>query len=239
MMVKEAFGLKPYQLPGVSITNGPTYDVRAPIPAGTTKEQIRIMLQNLLIERFKLAYHFDKREMPGYELVVSKNGPKLKISPPESAPTAAGGPTASTSPSPGKWTMGPDGVPVLPLPLPRGATSMATAPNGLKRFGASAGTMDKLVEYLSTELGRRITDATGLTGQFDFTLTFTAEVDSRSGPSMSVGLDGGSSPAPPPESDAPTLFDAIQKQLGLKLEPKKAVVDILVIDHVEKNPTAN
>ena len=225
IMVRAAFGLKNYQLPGVSMWSGPSYDVRAPIPAGATKEQVRIMLQNLLIERFKLTYHFEKREMPVYALVVSKNGPKLNISRPEPPPPSDGGPTASTSHAPTTWTMGPYGVPLLP-PIPRGATSAGTMANGVKSFSASAATMDRIVEYLSTELGRPVTDATGLTGQFDFTLTFMGEGGSGSGPSAV-------------ESDAPTLFTAIQEQLGLKLEQKKGLVYAIFIDHVEKNPTAN
>jgi len=217
IMVRTAFGLKSYQLPGVSMTSGPSYDVRAPIPQGTTQAQLRIMLQNLLIERFKLAYHFEKREMPVYALVVGKNGPKLKISVPESPPPAGGDPAAPVFPP--KRTMGPYGVSVPRLP--RGATSSGLTASGVKSFSASAATMDTLVEYLSRELGSPVTDATGLTGEYDYTLVFLSEA------AQSV------------DSDAPTLVTAIQEQLGLKLERDKGLVDVIFIDHVEKNPTAN
>lgn len=217
MMVRTAFGLRPYQLPGVSMTDGLTYDVRAPIPAGATQAQLRVMLQNLLIARFGLKYHLEKREMPVYTLVVGKDGPKLKVSPPESASPAGGEPAAPAFPP--KRTMGPYGVSVPSLS--RGQKSSSTGRNGVKSFSAGAGTMDQLAEDLSNELGRPVTDATGLTGEYDYTLTFLRESATES------------------DSDAPTLLTAVQEQLGLKLEKGRGSVDVIFIDHVEKSPTAN
>ena len=106
-------------------------------------------------------------------------------------------------------------------------------------MSASDSTVEQIVGILSNQLGRPVTDATGLKGKYDFTLTFTGDVPGGRGPSMSVSMDGGPAPAPPPESDAPTIFAAVQQQLGLKLEAKKGDVDIFVIEHVEKNPTEN
>jgi uncharacterized protein (TIGR03435 family) len=80
-------------------------------------------------------------------------------------------------------------------------------------------------------------DKTGLTGNYDFTLQWTP--DESQGP-MFKGADGappGGNPAPP-ESSGPSLFTAIQEQLGLKLESQKGPVEIIVIDHVEK-PSQN
>ncbi len=76
---------------------------------------------------------------------------------------------------------------------------------------------------LSAEVGRPITDATGLKGKYDFTLNYITETD---GP-------------PPPEATGPNIFRAVQEQLGLKLEPKKGTAEVLVIDHIEKTPTDN
>jgi uncharacterized protein (TIGR03435 family) len=82
-----------------------------------------------------------------------------------------------------------------------------------------------------------VTDATGLKGKFDYTLTFTRE--NLAGP-MGMMVGGGDAGAPPPpSSDAPTIFAAVQDQLGLKLEQKKGSVDMFVVDHVEKAPIEN
>ncbi|MGO9255964.1 MAG: TIGR03435 family protein [Bryobacteraceae bacterium] len=80
------------------------FDITAKIPPGTTKEQFRLMQQNLLAERFKLTVHHEKKESQVYELTVGKNGPKLKES--------AGPETPLTRPP--KWTIGSDGLPVVP-----------------------------------------------------------------------------------------------------------------------------
>jgi uncharacterized protein (TIGR03435 family) len=90
-----------------------------------------------------------------------------------------------------------------------------------------------LVHTLSGRLSRTILDETGLTGKYDFTLQWSP--DERAGP-MSAAIQGGGSrsdDAPPPDSSAPSIFTAIQEQLGLKLEPRKVPVEILVIDHVQ------
>ena len=220
IMVRQAFGLKPYQLPSVGMSDGPKYDVTAKIPAGATREQVLAMMQNLLIERFKLTYHYEKKEMQVYELVVGKGGPKLKESPPEPPPAADGAPAAAPPPpSSGRTTMGPDGFPVLPSR--RGGMSIVMMSNGGRRIAASDSTMEQIVGLLSNQLGLPVIDATGLTGKHDFTLTFTDTSSSPGGPSMSVSVDGGSAAAPPAESDAPTIFAAVQEQLGLRLAPKE------------------
>jgi uncharacterized protein (TIGR03435 family) len=83
-----------------------------------------------------------------------------------------------------------------------------------------------LAGTLSNELMKPVTDATGLKSKYDFTLSFHAQELLTPEPSAQ-------------ESDLPTIFAAVQQQLGLKLEAKKGSVDFLVIDHVEKTPTEN
>lgn len=235
-LVLQAFGLKPYQL-----TSGhpgdPGFDVAAKIPAGSTKEQVATMIQNLLIERFKLAYHYQKKEMQVYDLVVAKGGLKMKESAPEPPPPAAvdGGP-AAPPPAPPKVTMGPDGVPVF-AGAPRGMTAMMMMGNGLRRMMSSDATTERIASILSGQLGRPVTDATGLKGKYDFNLTFAADAPGG-GASVSASSQDGPAPAAP-ETDAAPIFAAIQEQLGLKLEQKKGAIDVFVIDHVEKTPTEN
>ena len=77
-LVLSAYHLKPYQLTLPTWTGLTYYDIAARIPAGSTAEQFRFMQQNLLAERFKMTVHFEKKEVPVYELKVGKDGPKCK-----------------------------------------------------------------------------------------------------------------------------------------------------------------
>ena len=93
-----------------------------------------------------------------------------------------------------------------------------------------------LVNQLAREVGRQVVDKTGLQGNYDFTLRFTSE--QRLGPPGGPGGPGASGDAPPPDSSGPSVFTALQEQLGLKLEPQKGPVELLIIDSIEK-PSAN
>jgi uncharacterized protein (TIGR03435 family) len=181
-LIMSAYGLDSYQYSGPVWTNSMQFTVTAKIPEGATKDEFRRMQQNLLVERFRLKFHYEKKEMARYELAIAKNGPKLKESPETSAPTM----------------------------------SMA-AENGGYTIHARQGSMEYFVSLLSAQLRRPITDATELKGKYDMTLHWI----------------------PDASSDGPTIFEALQQQLGLKLEQRKTTVDVLVVDHVEKVPTEN
>ncbi|MEO8593455.1 MAG: TIGR03435 family protein [Candidatus Solibacter sp.] len=243
VLISQAFGLRAYQYPAVASGDGPRYNVSAKIPAGATKEQVQTMFKNLLIERFKLAYHFEKREMPVYDLVVGKNGSKLKPSPeqpappPDGAPRGPAGGAGGAPPGLARPTIGPDGFPVIPAG--RNSSSMFMMPNGGTRLTTSDSSMEQLVNMLTNQIGRPVVDATGLKGKYDYTLTFTRENLNANGPMAMVGAGGTGEAPPPPPSDAPSIFSAVQDQLGLKLEQKKGAIDFFVMDHVEKNPIEN
>jgi uncharacterized protein (TIGR03435 family) len=98
------------------------------------------------------------------------------------------------------------------------------------------GGLDMFATVLSRVVGRIVLDKTGLTGKYDFKLRWTP--DESQGPILPGGPPNGPNGAPPPESSGPSLFTAIQEQLGLKLQSEKAPVDVLVIEHVEK-PSEN
>ncbi|MEO8368986.1 MAG: TIGR03435 family protein [Candidatus Solibacter sp.] len=243
VLIREAYNLKNYQLPNFNVSDGNRYDIAAKIPAGSSKEQVRTMLQNLLAERFKLTYHLEKKEMQVYDLVLGKNGVKMKVSPPEEPPptAAAGGPASPPPPLDGPRQsppMGPDGFPVMAAR--RNSSSISMMGNGGTRVSTNDATMQAITMFLSNQLGRPVTDNTGLTGKYDYVLTFSREgMEGMGGPSITLtGVVGGVAGAPPP-SDAPTIFAAVQEQLGLKLEQKKGSVDIFIVDHVEKNPVEN
>jgi len=174
------------------------------------------MLQSLLADRFKLTIHRETKDLPMYTLVIAKNGPKLKESKPDDAAPAA----PATRGGPG----GRGG---------RGGRGMSIMGRGGPLVGQSV-PIKFLVDLLSAILGRPISDKTGLTGTYDFTLQWTPD-ENQSSPG---GAPNGPPPPAPADTTGPSLFTAIQEQLGLKLESGKGPVEIIVIDHVER-PSGN
>jgi uncharacterized protein (TIGR03435 family) len=182
-------------------TNGDRWDIDARIAAeematlGELNYHQRMqMFQEILTERFGLKLHHETREVPVYALVVAKGGPKMTVS--------------KLGPNDTNGIQGDPGI----LNSARG-----------KETGRGT-MMEFLAEDLSDALGRKVVDKTGLTGRYDFTLTWT--------PDDSAAATGGS--AASGATQGPSLFTAVQEQLGLKLEPVKAPVDVVVIDHLEK-----
>ncbi len=232
MLVSQAYDLRSYQLSGPDLLNSERFIVVAKVPAGATKEEFRVMQQNLLKERFGLTFHREKKEMQMYELTVGKNGPKMK----ESVDEAQSTPPAPFAPGPLKLDK--EGFPMLP-PGGRGMAMM----NGRARMQASKETMEQLAGMLGGQLGKPVTDATGLKGKYDFELYWVSSgmmmgPMGRGGPPP-PSPEGGATPAAPELESGPTIVQAVQEQLGLKLEQKKGLVDILVVDHINKVPTEN
>ena len=141
----------------------------------------RSMMRQLLEDRFALRYHIEKRELPVYELVIAKHGPKMKTSAPDEQGTSMM--------SPGK-------------------------------LSAYHNQTSDLSITLSGIVGRNVIDKTGLTDNYDIALTWAWNDDPSSG------------------ETGPSVFTALEEQLGLKLEPAKAPIDVVVIDHLER-PTEN
>jgi uncharacterized protein (TIGR03435 family) len=157
----------------------------------------QLMVQALLADRFKLQAHLEVRQLPIYDLVVAKKGPKLRVSIP-----------------------GADADPGGTIKRERG------------RITGQNVVLYRLVTALTHTLGRTVIDKTALPGKYDFTLNWMPEESASSLP--------GSPNEAAQESSAsgPSIFTALQEQLGLKLVPSKGPVDCLVIDHVER-PSAN
>jgi uncharacterized protein (TIGR03435 family) len=238
-LVTMAYGIAHYLLSGLSPGDSERFEIAAKLPAGATKDQVELMWQNLLAERFKLAVHRENKEISGYELVVAKGGLKVKESaPPPPAPAATddAAPPAPPRPAgPPKFQLDKDGFP--DLPAGRGASMIMM--NGKARWRASDETMEQLAAMLGVQLDQPVKDATGLQGKYDFTLSWANE-SFGGGRGALAGPDGGAPAAGLAEPDnGPTLLQAIQSQLGVKLEQKKTPVEILVVDHVEKVPTEN
>jgi uncharacterized protein (TIGR03435 family) len=220
--VMRAYQLKSYQFTPPDWMRDSWFEIDAKIPAGATQEQMYLMEQNLLAERFKLVVHFDKKEMQVYEMTVGKDGQKFKewIDLPPLTPGAAASDRASAR--------GPIKAADL-RPAPDNPIEWQTVNGSHSRRGKQS--MGELGQYLSVKLERPVIDATGLAGDYDILLDYV--VEPAQPPCPPVCTD------PPPLAAGPTLLKAVESQLGLKLESKKGMIDVLVIDHIEKFPTEN
>jgi uncharacterized protein (TIGR03435 family) len=235
-LLMRAYDLKGYQLSGPAWMESERYRIAARIPQGANRELVALMLQTLLAERFHLVAHRETRQLPIYTMTVGRNGPKLK----QSRPAVPVSEPAFVSP---KFTIGPDGFPELAAgaDVPRSYEIAVGGSDGLVyKLWARRETMQQLADRLSSHLNRAVIDMTQLTAQYDFALAYSSE------------SAGGGIPRtdPPPDeidvqpsaimSDAvPSIFTAIQSQLGLRLQESKAPLAVLVVDAVEKIPTSN
>jgi uncharacterized protein (TIGR03435 family) len=180
---------------------------------GSGPDPIQLAMRALLADRFKLKTHRETREMDIYALVMLKPGipgPALK---PSTTDCKAMADAARRGAAP------PPGPPPATGPVP---CSILGSP-GMIRFSGLP--LSQVVSLLGGLSGRMVVDRTGLAGNWEFTLTFAAEQRGQPPPGVEP---------PAPDPDAPSLFTAIQEQLGLKLESTKGPVDVLVIDSVEQ-----
>ena len=195
-LISQAYDVPEYRLSSANRLPADRFHIVATVAAGATKKQFRLMLQNLLAERFKLAVHRESREMQLFRLTVAAGGPKLKVHV-EAAPAA------------------------VPAPVTDRGRVRNRAPGVY--YKVQGKTMADFAQLVEGQLGKPVTDATGLDGKYDFDIWWTTdELESDK----------------PGTADAPTLRSAIQS-LGLKLESRKGSVDVVVVDHVEKLPTEN
>ena len=222
MLLREALGVSNDRLLGEpGWVSSARYDIEAKVDAAdaprldkVTMQQRWAMMLPLLEERFGLKFHHETKNEEVYALVLAKGGSKLKQAVP--GDTYANG------------LKGPDGA--------GGGAGMMLMHRG--ELTAQAVPIANLVRQLSLQLGSTIVDKTGLTGNYDFTLQWAP--DEGTGPTM-MRPEGGppsSADAPPPDATGPSLFTALQEQLGLKLEARKEPVDVIVIDHIEQ-PSPN
>jgi uncharacterized protein (TIGR03435 family) len=210
-----AYDILPYQAicPGWFSTE--RYDITATLPPGATKEQFRRMLQGLLADRFHLALHHETKEIQGFMLVKGKATPKLKAS-------TEIGPSVQPTEAPKTDARGFPQLSAPGLVILEGLQGNAV----VSFLTARAQPLSALVGLLSKEFRLPVTDGTGLTGNFDFTLEFAPQAPGA------VSSDSST-------ESAPNLTSAVQQHLGLKLESVKIPVDVLIIDRADKVPTEN
>jgi uncharacterized protein (TIGR03435 family) len=237
-LLRWAYGLSSYQFEGPASLDSDKYDIEATIPPGARNEQVKLMLQNLLVERFGLVVHRETREMPIYELVVAKGGLKMKTpekppagAEPEAAPAEGGGGPPAPRLTPNK-----DGLPEFPPGVPGMFVTHVSGTQYQWLTARMKGIAD-LLNMLQIMIGRPVVDKTGLTGVYDFNLRYAISSASRAGSAASAEPPSG---ALDESSDFGLgLFGAFESQLGLKLEPKRGPVEVLVVDRANRMPTEN
>jgi uncharacterized protein (TIGR03435 family) len=207
---------------------GDRYDIEARTPQPATKDQMRLMMQSLLAERFKLAVHWETRQAPVFALVQAmpgKPGPQMEPHAASDDCSATAFPEESSKGAAGAQP-GTQSLSTLPIPCGEIAHLPPSAP-GAHRFGGRSVTLSMLATSMPAQTGlvtvpRPVIDKTGLEGGYDFWMEWTPEDTSE----MDNHETGG------------TFREALKNQLGLKLAPANGPVEVLVIDHVEQ-PTAN
>jgi uncharacterized protein (TIGR03435 family) len=251
-LVANAYDVKVYQVSGPDFLNAQRFDIVAKMPEGSTKADAPKMLRALLEERFKLEAQKKTEEHPVYALVVGKGGPKLKES--AEKPVAID-PEAPLKPGEMKID-GPQGLMIVKQNGDGSSTAnMGEQGRYVQRFDVqarslhlegSAISMQGLVEMLTqlmmigggnSSTGRQVLNMTELKGYYDVTLDISlAELMRGSGaPGGAAGAAGGEASDP---GGGMGVFESVQK-MGLKLEPRKAPVEQVVVSHMEKSPTEN
>lgn len=258
-LIAIAYKVKTYQISGPDwLAQGPSqarFNIAATMPEGASKDDTPAMLQALLQERFKLVAHLATQDQPVIALLVGKGGPKMKDA---SGPAQPIDLTAELKPNQTKMDLG-DG----PVIITRNTDGSITQDMGAKgtfvqrmdmqakvvRIEADHLTMDGFADLLTRIMGiggqaPQVVNMTGLTGSYQVSMELNlgdlmAAARAQSGGGPNAG--GGASPIPEasdPSGTGSTVSAAVQKD-GLKLERRKAPVQQLVVDHVEKTPTDN
>jgi uncharacterized protein (TIGR03435 family) len=200
------------------ITGGPSwvrsasYDIKARAEGNpSVPMMLGPMMQKLLEDRFQLKIHRQTSEGPVYFLTVARGGPKLH---------------AFTEGSCIPWSLPPPA-------LEPGAKICGSTISGISSSVEALGaTLEEFSKTLRVLVDRPVIDKTGITGRFDIRVRFSREGTALEG----IRLNGPSRAADP--TGPPSIFGALQEELGLKLESGRGPVDTLVIDHIEK-PSEN
>ena len=223
MLLPQAFGVEEDRILGEpDWVKSSRFDIEAKVePENAPKlkdlkaDQRNAMMLQLLVDRFNLKYHHEQREMPMYTMAVAKSGLKMKPTKPDQDAPEPEAPPRGDGPQP-----------------KMGRHMLMMNPGHLESTGTST---EQLAHLLSRQLGRTVVDKTGLTGEYDFTLDYTP--DNMPVPAHG-DTEGGPKPQMPVDTGGPSIFTAVEEQLGLKLEATKGMVDVIVIDHID-TPTEN
>ncbi len=186
--IKWAYGVQDSQIAGPRWLESDHFDITARTDSATEKEQMKLMMQKMLTDRFQLSFHREQREMKVYELEVAKGGHKLQVSAENSVPD-------------------------------RQNSAIGTI--------ARAITMQEFADFIAGPLNTPVLDATGLKGRYDFNLDFSSYIPTDEHAMKPDYMDGNS-----------IIANALQGELGLKLDMRKTAVEVMVIERVER-PSEN
>lgn len=211
--IRGAYRVRDFQIVGPDWMTKARFEINAKLPPGASTDQIPEMLQALLEERFKLEIRREQKETNVYALLVGNGGPKLK-------------PAEAKSDSNSPKALGPDGK-------PRELMTYRFSPGGVFVRAQSA-TLKSIVGLMSRFTARPVIDLTGIQGQYEFDLSFSPDGNVDLPGVMAVGPDG----KPMQPEPLPSVFDSVKKY-GLRLEARKAPIEMLVVTHLEKTPTEN
>src|SRR5579872_3889857 len=219
MLIEIAYRLQPFQITGASgWMESVHYDIDAKPDSPTQQSDWRVMLQGLLADRFQLVFHRETKELPIYALVLAHKDGKL-------------GPGMTESKEGSCTVFDPSKPPPPRNDGPQACGSQFMSPRSVT---AIAVPVANITPMLSRMLGRQVVDKTGLTAKYDMKMEFTPDESQ-----LAMMAPPGAPPPPPPDSSsAPSIFTALQEQLGLKLETQKGPVEVIVVDRAEK-PSQN
>jgi uncharacterized protein (TIGR03435 family) len=183
-LIRWAYRLKDYQFEGPSWLDDDSvsFDIEAKASPATTKAQMRDLLQSLLQSRFRLAFHWQARPMPVYELGVARGGPKLS------------------------------------QPKPGAKPGIQNMSSFFVTITAENTTMPSLADSLAYRLRRPVVDKTGIQNAFSLNLEYSDK---------------------PEDVSRPSVFTALEQQLGLRLTAAKGSVEVFMVDHIDKRPSEN
>lgn len=213
-------GVQPFQISGgPAWIDSARYDVSAKADGAAKMPELMQMLRSLLAERFQLAVHKETEQLPVFALVLARKDGKLGTNLVESKEGGCTPPDPTKTPSPPDPAKGPS--------LACGQIFM-----GMQQMRGVSISIQRLPPVLCRFLERTVIDQTGLKGTYDVALEWTPD------DSQLAGFLPPGAPKPTVTDSGPSIFAALQEQLGLKLESAKGPVEILVIDHAER-PSEN
>jgi uncharacterized protein (TIGR03435 family) len=225
-LIRTAYGVDADKvLGGPSWLEWDHFDVIAKAPPGALPETVKLMLRSLLADRFKLVLHSDTHPLPAFALTVGKGGnPKLR----EADGSGDSGckytllPTAAQASAAAQAAAAQGGGPRITLPTYNYACSRMTMP----AYAEAMRTMLAAQTYFGTGI---VVDQTGLKGAWDFTFKYTPNLPTGLPANLNIAING----------ELITIFDAVDKQLGLKLDPITFPTPVLIVDSVNEKPSEN
>ena len=232
ILVRQALQKSDYQIVGLpGWVDTERYSISATVPENAPTGASSVMLANLLKDRFQMVTHVETRELPIFNLVLARPdgrpGPGLEPTSAECQATIARREADAKAAAAGRGAP-PPALP--PLPGPGEALPCGFGRVGPGNLAFSGRTVSQFIATLSDLTRRPVFDKTGLAGMYDIALKFAADSARTPGP---FGLLQPSAP-PPSDPDAPSVFTAVQEQLGLRLENARGPVEVVVIDRIER-----